>query len=350
MTGQPDRVAADIAAIRETLAGIGIDDQSQGAAADAMRAALAQRGVYLDSIADAARAVARAAAQRQALVAERDAATPSDAEIRAAQEAVIEAASQAAAAAGTPEQAQRSQDEQNAIDRLADLLNQKREAQKKFESGEKASAQSLDDATKDLPSAPGSAGAFPGASAWGPLMSVLSSLGHAGAPRVAMPAGAGVPEGGGGDPVAFSPESEDPVAALLDSLGDDDSREIPKSGPQLDAGAGQTHTSAAEGGGQQMPTLSGVTTAADVSGKGSPAFTVDPSPGGAAGSAGAPGAGGVPMSPMMGPMSGGAGGVAQGKRRDKTSIINRDPDLTGADIASEIATSGVIGRGESRRR
>lgn len=99
-----------------------------------------------------------------------------------------------------------------------------------------------------------------------------------------------------------------------------------------------------------MPTLSGVTTAADVSGKGSPAFTVDPSPGGAAGSAGAPGAGGVPMSPMMGPMSGGAGGVAQGKRRDKTSIINRDPDLTGADIASEIATSGVIGRGESRRR
>lgn len=344
----PDRVAADLAAIRETLAGIGLDDQSKGPAADAVRSALAQRGTYLDSIAQAARSVAQAAEQRQALVAERDASTPSDGEIRAAQEAVIEAAAQSAAAAGTADGPQRDREEKDAIDRLADLLNQKREAQKRFETGENASAESLDTATKDLSHSPNSAGPLSN-SALGPLTGVLSSLMHAATPHAGSPAPAAVP-GAGADPVALSPGDEDPVAELVNRLGSGDPREVPRWAPELGVGAGQTHVSSADDIGQQMPTLSGVTTNADVSGKGSAAFAVGPAAATeAAAEGGAAGAGGgMPMSPMMSPMAN-RGGVAQGKQRNKTSIINQDPDLTGEDIASEIATSGVIGRGEGRR-
>ncbi|WP_257000426.1 hypothetical protein [Mycobacterium avium] len=345
----PDRVAADLAAIRETLAGIGLDDQSQGPAADAVRAALAQRGTYLDAIAQAARSVAQASEQRRALVAERDASTPSDSEIRAAQEAVIEAAAQTAAAAGTADEPQREREEKDAIDRLADLLNQKREAQKRFESGENASAESLDTATKDLSQSPNSAGALSN-SALGPLAGVLSSLMRAATPHAGAPVAPAAVPGAGADPVALSPEDEDPVAALVNRLGSDDPREIPRWAPELGVGAGQTHVSSADDIGQQMPTLSGVATNADVSGKGSAAFAAGPATAAEAGSeAAAAGAGGMPMSPMMSPMAARGGGVAQGKQRDKTSMINRDPDLTGEDIASEIATSGVIGRGEGRR-
>ena len=343
MPEQHDQVADGLASVQETLSAIGIDEDSSGDAATAIRQALTARSAHMQEIAAAARAVAQASRDREALVAQRDAAMPTEAEIQAAQEAVIDAA-------GT-------EGEQPAIDRLAELLAQKREAQQTFDRGEKHTANTLDSATGSLPGG-GSSSAFP--AALGPLTGLLSSLGRGG-----MPAGGGMPAAGGtpdgSAPTAFSPEGADPVAALLDSLGanDDDSAldqwgEGPGGGEadipgELDEGAGQTHTAGSEVSGQQMPTLSGAVTNADVSGRGASPFTVGPgASSGAAGASPGMGAGGMPMAPPMGPMSGAGGGVAGGKGRDKTSIMNTDPDLTGADIDSDIATSGVIGRGEGQ--
>ncbi|MUL61014.1 hypothetical protein B5P44_00240 [Mycobacterium sp. CBMA 213] len=334
MPDKSDRIADDIAAIRETLAGIGLDDDSKGAAADAVRKAVAERSEHLDTIADAAKAVAQAVQQRKSLIAARDAATPSDEEIHTAQENVI-------AAAGTP-------DEQKAIDRLADLLDQKTQAQKDFESGESSAAKTLHDATRDLPDSTTPAGTDSGFNLLKPLLSMLGSQSGQHPPAMTAPPAAPA----AAEPATATPESTDPAADLLNSLGSDDNPgahswgSSGEHGSELGSGEGQTHTAADEFGGAQTPTLSGVATAADVSGRSSTPFVATAPDQVGPGATGAAPMGGVP--PMGGPMGGGQAGVAQGKGRGNASIMNRDPDLTGADIETDIATSGVVGRGEGR--
>lgn len=343
MPTDPDNVAADLAAIRETLAGIGLDDTASGDAADAVRRALAQHGRHLDAIGDAARAVAQAANDRATLVATRDAETPTDDEIRAAQEAVILAASAAADGTGSPD------DVRAATDRLSDLLAQKKDAQEKFSTGEATSAQNLDNATTDLPANPASS-PLSAASVLPTLLSTLSQLRPPTAPMTGSPTAGDAPTA----PVGVPEDSVDPdVASLLDSLqpGPDGNSSGPSglTDPNFAPGAGQTHTSADELP-PQMPTLSGAQTAADVSGRPANPFTVAPASGSPALGAGAPEAGGgMPMAPMapMAPMGG--SGVSSGKGKGEKTIIRRDPDLTGADIDADIATSGIVGRGERHR-
>lgn len=337
MPEQSDRVAANLASLSEVLSAIGIDEDGSGEAAEAIRRVLAERSDHLDQISSAAAAVAQAAREREALVKQREVAMPSDEEIRSAQEAVINSA-------GTS-------GEQSAIERLADLLAQKRDAQKDFEKGEELAADGLESATRDLSSAAHMPAASP-AAAIGPLMGLLSSLSKVGTGGGGMPGGAEASEAGA--PTGFAPEEQDPVSGVLARLASGDhggsglhNREFGDS--EFADGAGQTHTAGAAFGGQQMPTLSGAVTGADVSGRGAAPFAVSSAPVGSAGGGGMGAGGGMPMAPMMPPMGGAGGGAAQGKNRDKNSIMNTDPDFTGADIEADIATSGVIGRGESQR-
>ncbi|MEB3022930.1 MULTISPECIES: hypothetical protein [Mycolicibacter] len=339
MPEQSDRVAANLASLKDVLSAIGIEDDSTGEAAEAIRRVLADRGDHLEQVSAAASAVAQAAREREALVKQREATMPSEAEIQAAQEAVINSA-------GTS-------DEQGAIDRLADLLAQKRDAQKAFERGEELAADELETATRDLPSAHLPSAGNP-AAAMGPLMGLLSSLSKVGTGAGGMPAAGEAAEAGA--PTGFAPEEQDPVSGVLARLASGDhgggglhNRAFGE--PDFADGAGQTHVAGSLVGGQQMPTLSGAVTGADVSGRGAAPFTVSSPPVGSAGSGGGMGGGGMPMMPPMGAGAGtgAGGGAAQGKSRDKNSIMNTDPDFTGADIDADIATSGVIGRGESQR-
>lgn len=328
MPPDPDRVAGDIAAIRETLAGIGLDDSAQGDAADAVRRALTQHGAALDAIADAANAAAKAAADRERLVAQRDVEMPSDEQIRNAQEAVIVAAAAASAGTGSPD------DVRAATDRLSDLLAQKKAAQDKFANGEAKSAGDLDSATSDLPDAAGSP--LGGMSPLSAILGTLQKLQPTGAPG-------GAPQAPATLTGATSPDGD--LADMLDQLqsGDDGPRAPGLTDPSWQHGEGQTHVSSDVP--PAMPTIAGAQTGADVSGRSANPFTVTPLP--AEGGASGP-AGGAPMAPMapMAPTGGRGGASAKGKGE---RIIREDSDFTGADIDHEVATSGVVGRGEGRR-
>lgn len=159
----PAQLAADIAAVNEAFASIGTEGAFYGPGADSLRAALAGHGDRLGAITSAVQAVAAAAEQRKALVAERDAAMPTEQEIQEAEEhlvAAVAAASDAAASGDANVAAAANADVQRATDRLADLLAQKKAAQERFDQGEKVSAGNLDTATADLPDA-GSGGVDP---------------------------------------------------------------------------------------------------------------------------------------------------------------------------------------------
>jgi hypothetical protein len=331
MPSDSDRIASDMAAIRDTLAGIGLDDSAQGIAADRVRQALAQHGRDLDAIADAARAVAKAAADRETLVAQRDAEMPTDDQIRAAQEAVILASD-----GGSPD------DLAAATDRLSNLLAEKKAAQDKFERGETKSADDLHSATTDLPEDPGSASPLAGLSPMSALMAALKALEpNAGAGAPAQGAPAGVPATLAG---ASAPDGQ--LADLLDSLQSDHDGHGSRAlvDPNWQHGAGQTQLSADQS--LQLPTLSNAQTGADVSGRPASPFVVAGPPSGQPSGA----AGGAPMPPMVPPMTPMTGNAAaSGKGKNDQKIIRQDPDFTGADIDQDVATSGVVGRGEGRR-
>lgn len=93
-----------MAAIREVLDGLDVDDALGGESGQLVRQSLAEHGRRAEVLGDAARAVAQAVQARRANVAERDAATPSDSETRAAQEAVVRASNAYADGTGTKEQ------------------------------------------------------------------------------------------------------------------------------------------------------------------------------------------------------------------------------------------------------
>lgn len=346
----PTQLAADIAAVNEAFASIGTDGVFHGPGADSLRAALAGHGDRLGAITSAVQAVAAAAEERKALVAERDAAMPTEQEIQEAEErlvAAVAAASDAAASGDANAAAVANDDVQRATDRLADLLAQKKAAQERFDQGEKTSAGNLDAATADLPD-PGPGGVDP-KSALAPLGALLSNLqGLQLAPQAAPQPGPPVAAEDG----TYPQGEEDPAAALLDSLlpGENDSSDWPDGEPQstpfgdpsLAPGAGQTHTSADLP--AQMPTMSGVVTSADVSGRSANPFLAAPP----ATAAAPPGGAGM-MPPMM-PMGGvGGPGVASGRDKADAHIMKKDPDLTGDDIDASIATSGIIGRSGTRR-
>lgn len=347
----PTQLAAQIDAVTEAFAQISPDGALHGPGAESLRAALAGHGDRLGSITSAVQAVATAAEQRKALVAERDAAMPTDDEFRQAEDDLVTAAAAAAEAEASGDAnaaALANAGVQKATGRLADLLAQKKAAQERFDHGEKASAESLDSGVAGLPDA--NRAPVDAESAIAPLGALLSNLQKV---PFAAPAAAGAP---GVPPAAdagnYAPGQQDPAAALLDSLlpGDDDSSSHWPDGepsafgtPDVAPGEGQTHTSA-DIPVQQMPTLSGVLTSADVSGRSANPFLAPPPANPAA-----PGPGGAMMPPMM-PMGGAASpGVASGRDKGGPHIIKKDPDLTGDDIDAAIATSGIIGRTGGRR-
>lgn len=347
----PTQLAADIAAVNEAFARIGTDDAFHGPGADSLRAALTGHEERLGAITSAIQAVAAAAEQRKALVAERDAAMPTEEEIQAAEErlvATVAAASDAAASGDADAAAVANSDVGRATDRLADLLAQKKAAQERFDHGEKLSAGNLDAATADLPDA--SPAAMDTKSTLAPLGALLSSLQGL---HLAPPAAATTGTPMAADDGTYPPGDEDPAAALLDSLlpGENDDSSVwpngeppstPFGDPNWAPGAGQTHTSADLP--TQMPTMSGAVTSADVSGRSANPFLAAPPP-----NAATPSAGGGMMPPMM-PMGGvGGPGVASGRDKADAHIMKKDPDLTGEDIDASIATSGIVGRSGTRR-
>lgn len=334
-----DQVADDLAALTDALARIGLDDNTQGGAADAFRQRASQNGQRLTELTDAARAVASAVEQHRALLADRDKTMPSEAEITAAKEAVTAASRELAAGSATQD------DFKRATENLAQLLARKKAAQERFTRGEQNTAETLSDATQDLPDA--DSAAMGGGSS--PLASLLSTLGQL-APAAMNGAPSGAPASGQtpGEQPGFDPQT----AALLDSLlpGDDgESSEFgappDEDGSGLSKGAGQTHVSSDAI--PQPATMAGVQTAADVSGRPANPFVASGvAPGGSAVSQ-TPGGAGMPMAPMTPPMgSAGSTGATSGKTSNAASIINTDPDFTGADLEQQVATSGIIGRGE----
>jgi hypothetical protein len=343
-------VSAQIDVVTEAFAQISPDGALHGPGADSLRAALVGHGDRLGSITSAVQAVATAAEQRKALVAERDAAMPTDDEFQQAEDALVTAAAAAAdAEAGGDANAVALAHAgvQKATDRLADLLAQKKAAQERFDHGEKASADTLDSGVAGLPDA--KSAPVDAKSAIAPLSALLSNLQKM---PFAAPAAAGAPPVPQAvDAGNYAPGQQDPAAALLDSLlpGDDenssrwpDGEPTALGAPVVAPGEGQTHTSA-DVSTQQMPTLRGVVTAADVSGRAANPFLAPP-----LGSPVAHSPGGGMMPPMM-PMGGAGGpGVASGRDRGGAHIIKKDPDLTGDDIDVAIATSGIIGRNGKR--
>ncbi len=327
-----DQLAADVAALRDELARVGVlpEGAAQGAAADLIRQHLEEHKQHAATLADAANAVAKAVNDRKALVAERDAAMPTPGQIAEAEAAVAQAAAALGDGSGTDTEFR------NATDRLADLLAQKKAAEEKFNRGEQDAAQTLEGSTADLPDPNSPTGSPLGALA--PLAQMLSQMHPQPSPQAP----------GGGDPSQMQPQI-DPNAALLDSLlPEDDDSSSTFDGKPLDAGlfpagAGTTHTSSDEI--PQPTTINGAYTPADVSGRAANSFT----PTGAPTLAGAPGTapmGGMGMAPPMAGMGqqGASNGAASKKTGNQTPILDDDPDFTGADIARNIATSGVIGR------
>lgn len=326
-----DQLAADVAALRDELGRVGVlpEAVAQGAAADLIRQHLEEHKQHAATLAEAANAVAKAVNERKALVAERDAAMPTPEQITEAETAVAKAAAALGDGTGTDTEFR------NATDRLADLLAQKKAAEEKFQRGEQDAAQTLDGSTADLPDPNSTSGSPLGALA--PLAQMLGQMHPQPSPQAP----------GAGDPSQMQPQI-DPNAALLDSLlpGGDDSSSTYGDKP-IDAGlfppgAGTTHTSSDEI--PQPSTITGAYTPADVSGRAANSFTATGTPT----LAGAPGTapmGGMPMVPPMGGMGqGAANGAASKKTGNQTPILEDDPDFTGADIARNIATSGVIGR------
>ena len=92
----PTQLAADIAAVNEAFAQISPDGALQGPGAESLRAALSGHGDRLNAITSAVQAVAVAAQQRKALVAERDAAMPTADEFKQAEEDLVTASAAAA--------------------------------------------------------------------------------------------------------------------------------------------------------------------------------------------------------------------------------------------------------------
>lgn len=338
-------LAADIATLRDLLQGISFHD-AEGSGAEYVRAALAARGAQLSVITEVAEAVATAVDQRSTLLTNRDAAMPSPEEIAEAEKAVLDATAAAAAGTGSTEEVNR------ASSRLADLLARKRAAEKDFNDGQSAAAQSLDGATGKLPE-PG----LPWTSVLSPLAGMLSGMGAA-KPTPAQFAGS--PVGAGQVPAAAFPDAgyesdKDRINDLMPSRGGDASiagalrsgHEFTRTDQQ-----GLTHTASDLGG--QASALIGVQTSADVSGRPANPFMGQT---GAPATAGIP-AGGAPMmgAPMMPPMApmGAAGGAegnsgvaSTGKKKTSFIINARDQDLAGDDIAAKIASSGVIGRDDN---
>ncbi|WP_100514027.1 hypothetical protein [Mycobacteroides abscessus] len=334
MTSEDDQGAADMAAIRDVLGGLDVDDALGGESGQLVRQALAEHGRRAEVLGDAARAVAEAVQTRQANIAERDAATPSDSEIRAAQEAVVRASNAYADGTGTKEQLD------GAISELARLQRAKRVAQNTFQEKERAGADKLESATQGLPDA--SAGG-PG----GPMGSLLSMLGNMKPPQAPM--ASPMPAGAGGDPGAVAQPASyggiDP--ALADLLAGDDPLDSGGAFGPLGEGEGQTHVSSDDGFVRQPQTLTGVQTAADISGRSGNSMSGS----GALGASGA-GVGGAGMggmgAPMVPPPMGGARPNSDKKQQGEANIMNTDPDMTGDDIDVSVASSGVLGRAERR--
>lgn len=321
-------------AIREVLGGLDVDDALGGESGQLVRQALAEHGRRAEVLGDAARAVAQAVQTRRANIAERDAATPSDSEIRAAQEAVVRASNAYADGTGTKEQLD------GAVSELARLQRAKRTAQETFRQNEIAATERLSTATKDLPDA--SAGG-PG----GPMGSLLSMLGSMKPPQVPMgspmPAGAGADPGAVAQPAAYG--GIDP--ALADLLAGDDPLDSGGEFEPFGEGEGQTHVSSDDGFVRQPQTLTGVQTAADISGRSGNSMSgpgASAAPGAGAGGAGMGGMG----APMVPPPMGGARPNSDRKQQGEANIMNTDPDMTGDDIDVSVASGGVIGRAERR--
>lgn len=334
MTSEDDQNAADMTAIREALGGLDIDDALGGESGQLVRQALAEHGRRADVLGDAARAVAEAVQTRRANIAERDAATPSDSEIKAAQEAVVRASNAYADGTGTKEQLD------GAVSELARLQRAKRAAQDTFQKKERAGADQLESATQGLPDA--SAGG-PG----GPMGSLLSMLGSMKPPQAPM--GSPPPAGAGGDPgAAAQPAGYGGVdPALADLLAGDDPLDSGGEFEPFGEGEGQTHVSSDDGFVRQSPTLTGVQTAADISGRSGNSMAgpgASAAPGAGVGSAGMGGMG----APMVPPPMGGARPNSDKKQQDEANIMNTDPDMTGDDIDVSVASSGVLGRAERR--
>lgn len=368
----PNQLAAAVAEVQDAFSTIDPGEDAQGLSADALRTALAGHADHLSSITTAVQSVAEAVNRRQALVAERDAAMPSDAEIAAAELKLVAAAAAAADAADADDPsaaAAANAEVRQATDNLADLIARKQAAQDRFDRGEQSAADTLDSGTSEL----GSAGPWPSAAAGSPLAAILANaqrMQQPGAAAMAAPTADSMPvspmPGADADAAltaASALPAEDPGLALLGALldrvdstssGHTSSPPTPPTNPDIspmfgdetqwtDAGMGQTHTSSDVP--TQMPSLSGVVTGADVSGRPANPFLAAPPPT----PTGATPAGGAMMPPMM-PMGMGAGpGVAAGRGKAPETIIEPDPDVTGADIEARIATSGVIGRDSKRR-
>lgn len=341
MTDDTANVAASLATLRDILQSITFADGS-GSSADQVRAVLAARGAQMNTITAVAEAVASAVDQRSTLVAQRDAQTPTPEEIRAAEDRVLAATAAAAAGTGSPD------DVRNATDALADLLAQKRAAERDFQTGSQAAAQALDGSTTSLPD--------PGQS-WGPALTTLTGLLSGLTSAASSPAAfAGTPTSQTAPAVAApSPQAptdssgQDLLDSLLPSKGGSGTV-LPDHLPNGDLTQsdieGRTHTSADLS--AQPAALTGVHTSADVSGRPANPFVTQ----GGLTSAGSPtgmpamGAPMMPMSPGMGAaQAGGNPGVASaGKKKTRPIIDGRDAELSGDDINARVATSGVIGR------
>lgn len=166
-------------------------------------------------------------------------------------------------------------------------------------------------------------------------------------PMTNMPAG-GAPAGGmpgampGGMP-NMSPmsmqqrKSQDQRGANLPTDLSGDGGMSAGSGLAAGAAAGV----AASGPDRNSGTATGVSTRADVSGKGSGAVTASAAPNPNAGGGG----GRPPMGPMggMGGLGGGHGLHAQNSK-ERPNIVSRDPDLVGQGTADAAVDGGLIGR------
>lgn len=340
-----DDLTVDLVALRDLISGIDLQD-AHGAAADQIRSALASHSAQLSASSQMAEAVHNALTRRATLVAQRDAQMPTDDEIRSAEHAVLAASSAAAAGTGSPE------DVTKATEHLADLLLRKRTAEANFTEGQNEAAQTLEATTTQL-----SDTAPPWTSILGALAGMASGI------STALPATgealAGAPMSQTA-PASASPSDENTAprsseAALLDQFepnhGGNGSSLNPHSATtdyRPTEQAGMTHTSADLSStpgaliGVQGPETARPANPFMATGPSSAGTPGIPSAAGAPPMMGAPMMG-APMAPGQGPTDGSS--VASKAKRPHSPIIDiKDPELSGDDIDSERASSGVIGR------
>jgi hypothetical protein len=339
-------VAEDMSQLSETLNSLQIE--GSGELADEVRANIAKSGKQAQILAEAARSVHSASEKYRENAARYVANAPTDEQIEEAQRNVVLATERAAAGTGSETEVQ------EAVDSLGKLLAAREAADKDKETSDEEAGIDLKNGTGDLddpnknPALADLMRTLQQAQQMPPQMPPQMPMAPAGAMPMADPGQVG------GSPVSpdfsdygdlsssFDPASSSSSGGSWDDFGsgtagsDDDFEFTPdysSNGTELTDGVAPSY---------QPPTLTGVNTPADVSGRPNAPFTVVPSVSGA----GTPGMGaaGTPMAPMM-PMGGmggmGAGG-AGGPGANPTKILTSDPYFTGQDIDDELATDGVI--------